>query len=498
MKKRITALLLLASLLCSSACGNNVDTVAETTALPDAVTTVETAAAPVDEYGRKYVSSALPDNLNFDGTTVNLWCRNDNVFVYEFAVEEEIGDMLNDAVYNRNRKVEERLNIDFNYHTVSYNFGGETAELKTPILASAGAYDIAAVHCSQGSGLVALGAYRNLFDFDVIDLDKPWWRQSLKEELSLFDYLPMISGDIALSSSMFITVVLYNQRLYNEYYTENIYDIVKSGKWTLDTLLDMTKDIHRDIDGNSTMDENDFYAMAIHSASTPLDAFIAALDMSFTTRNSDHIPELTFNNEHTVAAFEKLTQLVKNNPGTWSCSRDKASWGYEVIRSKFINGEIIFNPTNIGDTEYFRHMDDPYGVLPLPKYDENQEDYHTLSNAAYSMMTIPVDSPSPDAAAAALEALGEESWRTVTPTYYEVALKAKYFHDDESSQMFDRIIDGVKMNFDTVYQSTGLGGISELIRDLSKDFSSTYAANEKKYMSSLASLLEDLEKLNNQ
>ena len=107
-------------------------------------------------------------------------------------------------------------------------------------------------------------------------------------------------------------------------------------------------------------------------------------------------------------------------------------------------------------------------------------------------MVIPADAQNAETAAAALEALGEESWRTVTPVYCEVALKTKYFHDNESAQMFDLIMSGIQLNFGSVYQTNCIGQIGWLIRDLTKDFSSTYETNRNTYESALEKLLSDL------
>ncbi len=493
MNKRITAFLLLMAMLCTVSCGETPSTpVSDDTTVTD---TVEVAAiSDTDEYGREYVPSAISDDLDFGGTKVNFWCRNDSGFEYEFAVEDSVGEVMNDAVFNRNQLVEERLGIEFVFHTVSSD-NSNIQTLRSSILSGTGAYDIAAIHCSQGAVLAPEGAYQNLLNFDILALDKPWWNQTLNEELDVFGYLPMICGDISLSATMRTNVTFFNKSLYDEYFDDNIYDIVKSGKWTLDTFKSMTKDVYRDLDGNSKMDNEDFYAIAFPSASTPLDAFVAALDLSITTTNIDGVPELSFNSERTINAFQKLTELVMENPGTWTNSRDDAAKAPDMIRPKFVNGEFIFWMTNIQETEKFRDMKDPYGVLPLPKFDESQDAYYTLPHNAFSMMTIPADSKNSEAAAAALEALCEESWRTVTPAYYEVALKAKYFHDDESAQMFDLIMEGIQLNFGSVYQTTCIDAIGWLIRDLSKDFASTYAANERKYEKALAKLLEDLEAL---
>lgn len=492
MKKRIISILLLTALICSS-CGS------ETTVPSDETTTntestETTANSDTDEFGRENIASALPEKLDL-GTTLNIWCRNDNGFDYEFAVEESNGDVMNDAVFARNRKVEERLGVNFEFKTVSFTNTTEIPELKTSIMAGSGDYDIAAVHCSQGASLVTIGAYRNFNDAKHLDTSKPWWNQTLVNELNVYDYLPMLCGDISLSATMRTNVTFFNKKLYEQYYDENIYDIVNEGKWTLDKLKEMTKDVYSDTNGDGKMDQTDFYALGFMSAATPLDAFVAALDLSITTKNSDGIPELSFYSERTVNAFEKLTDIVMNSPGTYTNPRSEAAGALAAFRQKFIDGGLIFNFTNILETEYLRDMKDGYGILPLPKLDETQAGYYTLPHNAFSMMVVPSDSQKFDEACAALEALAEESWRTVTPTYYEVALGKKYFHDDESAQMFDLIMKGIKLNFGSVYQTTQIATIGWLIRDLSQEFNSTYAANKSKYETAMQRLLDGLKAL---
>ena len=492
MKKQLMSGLLLIALILTS-CGSE-GTENEVATGENTENSETTTASDTDEYGRENVSSALPEKLNLD-TTLSFWCRNDNGFDYEFAVTESNGEVMNDVVYNRNRKVEERLGVSFEFRTVSFTNTTEIPDLQTSILSGSGDYDIAAVHCSQGAALVPVGAYRNLNDVKYIDTSKPWWNQTLVDELNVYDYLPMLCGDISLSATMRTNVTFFNKKLYDQYYDENLYDIVKSGKWTLDKLKEMTKDVYSDTNGDGKMDASDFYALGFMSAATPLDAFIAALDLSITTKNSEGIPELSFYNERTVNAFEKLADIVLKSPGTYTNDRADAGTALAAFRQKFLDGGIIFNFTNILETEYLRDMNDGYGIVPLPKYDENQEGYYTLPHNAFSVMVIPSDSTKPDEAAAALEALAEESWRSVTPTYYEVALGRKYFHDDESAQMFNLIMDGIKLNFGSVYQTRGIGKIGWLIRDLSAEFPSTYAANKSAYETALGKLLENLKKL---
>ncbi len=494
--KTLSVLLLCAMLPSAAACGGTASPsgVSDTTASPSGN---ETTAASTDEYGREVIASALPAGLDFGGAAINVFCRNDSPsgMEIEFDIEEATGEVMGDAVYARNKYVEETLNIDLVFKGVALQSGSETDVLANSILAGDGAYDLAAVHSSAGSKLAQSGYYVNLLNVKYLDLDKPWWNDELNNELNVYNYLPFVFGDVSLSGTMRTVVTFFNTDRYDEYFKESVYDIVKDGRWTIDKLGEMAKTVYRDLNGNGERDEADFYAVGFMQQATPLDAFIAAFDLSITKKNANGIPELSFNCERTVNALDKLKAFVQN-PGvvTKPYNPSSATEANTLVYGKFINSEVLFMFTNIFETGNLRDMKDNFGILPLPKYDEVQEGYYTLPHNAFSLLAIPVDSRQVDAAAAALELLCEQSWRTVTPAYYETALKKKYFRDDESSQMFDMIMKGIKLNFGSVYQNKSIGAIGNLMRDLSKDFSSAYASSASKYETALATLLENLKK----
>jgi hypothetical protein len=51
------------------------------------------------------------------------------------------------------------------------------------------------------------------------------------------------------------------------------------------------------------------------------------------------------------------------------------------------------------------------------------------------------------------EALSAESWKTLTPTLYEIALKTRYLRDNESKEIMDMVIEGTQFDFGTVYDN---------------------------------------------
>ena len=57
----------------------------------------------------------------------NILCRTE--WAYEFDVEEQTGDLVSDAIYERNSKVEERFNVDLVYSEVDGSWGAQNTFL---------------------------------------------------------------------------------------------------------------------------------------------------------------------------------------------------------------------------------------------------------------------------------------------------------------------------------------------------------------------------------
>ena len=102
---RAISLILAAAAASLAGCGNTSDDVAPTTT--DTEAAEETTSDRID---------SLPADLDFDGATVNiLWWEENN----EFS-EELNGEVVNDALYERDINVESRLNVTLNNIPMSY------------------------------------------------------------------------------------------------------------------------------------------------------------------------------------------------------------------------------------------------------------------------------------------------------------------------------------------------------------------------------------------
>ena len=489
--KKLLILMLALLMVCSCfvACGggDTDETKAPTTSKPK-----------VDEYGREYIEDSIPEDLSFanaNKNTVTFFTRNDRETTkIEMDTETTTNNTMNDAVFYRNATVEDRLGITINQIGQPGTYGVHTEwlnQLRNSVLTKSGDYDCAAVYASQGSALALEGMYYNVKDLDRIDFSKVWWNQSLLSELELFDTLYFLGGDIALTQTEYAGFVAYNKKIYDEYFMDtDIYQLVRDGEWTIDKLYEMSSQVWVDENNSGIADDGDILGYQDVPGSGYLDLWLAALGIKITEFDSEGYPYLTFYNEKSINAFEKLRKLNYDNRGA-------AGFSAPRTETKFANENVLFNATVFEYCEQFRDMNASYGALPLPKYDTEQEDYATYVQNGCSLITVlsTCKDSDKDLIGATLELMAAESYRQVTPQYYEICLKGKYSSNAEDAEMYDTILKGIKLDFGFIYATASLEAINSLFRDLEGDFAKNYQSNQIKYEEALEKLVDKLDEL---
>ena len=130
------------------------------------------------------------------------------------------------------------------------------------------------------------------------------------------------------------------------------------------------------------------------------------------------------------------------------------------------------------------------GLLPLPKFDEAQEEYRTVAQrSCYAL--IPVSSADYDSASAVLEALSSEFYRMVIPEYFEVTLKTRYSPDENDSRMFDLIAETCVFEVGDLFDGP-LGSPYVLYKDIMKRESPTWASMVAGSKEKWAQAMEDI------
>nr|MBQ4320067.1 extracellular solute-binding protein [Clostridia bacterium] len=255
----ISAVLLSATVLSLAACasdnGTNAQTTADTTVSASAETTEETTTAAETK-----PAVQVPDlpSKDWEGRSAMFLVKGPgqgNWESKEIWVPEENGEVVNDAVYARNLKMEERYNFK-----VAIT-GGDSLDsmARTVILAGDSDYDVVMPNMTQSANLANEKLTFDLYDVPYIDLDRDYYDQNSISDLTIGGKLYFVTGEIAYQDQDGIWVTMFNKELAESYGIDDPYKLVRDGTWTVDRLIEMTSDVSRDIDGDGKMGITDMW-----------------------------------------------------------------------------------------------------------------------------------------------------------------------------------------------------------------------------------------------
>jgi len=230
------------------------------------------------------------------------------------------------------------------------------------------------------------------------------------------------------------------------------------------------------------------------------DHYWSAFDLSIIEKDANGIPQFSLDQEKYTTIVEKLVSYF--NDAVYVYDTTEGGTGdvdQDWVTAMFADNRMLFSQLRILHTDQLRDMESDYALIPLPKYNEEQENYHTFVHDQYSIVGIPLSVQNPAMASAVLEAMAAESYRHVSPAYYDLVLNGKYIRDPNSAEMLDIAMAGIKIDFGWIY-SAKLGGISsQLLRNVVKSRSanvaSTLKAREKQMNVLLTKLVENVEKI---
>ena len=426
----------------------------------------------------------LPRDLNYNGATVMFHVVEKTPGEFNEVCTDYKGESVNDAIYNRDLTVSERLNVKFDKYEASHTDDGydeELQKLNNSILASSAAYDIVGGIAYRIPQLAARGVFLNLLNYEYINLDAEWWNDSATEAFTLSGNLPLITGDIGISFLGELSCYAFNEKVAEENNLENLYDVVREGKWTLDYLNSTIKDMWRDLNSNGLRDEYDQFGQVVYHHYSATN-YQTGAGIFLISKDENGIPHYDINEERMSNFLEKLKALYWDNNGFYYDDSMSIEDQTPLPVTLFTEDRCLFiQTTPKQNIKYLSGMDSKYGVLPSPKLNEEQSRYYSEVSAE-TVWGIPLDVKDPNMSSAVLEALAAESYRTVTTQYFDLALKYRYASDANVSEMMDLIRDTAYIDFAIAYNEAigyPLFGVRQVVGAGGTSFSSFWAANKR-------------------
>ena len=466
MNSKLTALLLLVSLLIVS-CGQ--------TAEPSDTTANDNESTTIPEETTSRLEPELPDK-RWDGYEFRVLTRGTTNVHWkskDIAASEENGDIINDAIYKRNLAVTDRFGVTFVDIPATTNAWNISADLRPSILSGSDDYDMATGSLNDlVSNLSPEGLILDLNTVPYIDLSKPWYDQNLINQLGIDGKNFAVTGDMLIMDDEATLAVLFNKQLAENYKLPDLYELVRDGKWTIDKMNEYAVSVAQDLDNDGKMGAKDQYGLISETTNTY--ALMVGSGVRATKRDSSGKLSFDVKSKRFFDAFTKAIKLNCDFDVTMHASnyyplasKDALA---EFMDPTFSEGRSLFNMAGLVRVTHFRAMEIDFGIIPVPKYDEEQEEYYSLvSSGCSNSITIPATATDLERTGAIIEALSAEGYYTQKPAYYENVLKTKSARDEESSAMLDIIFKNRVYEPAFVYNWGGL--IGAINSNLSKDAS---------------------------
>ncbi len=397
------------------------------------------------------------ETLNIDLDSIDY--GNQDFYIYhwtttnpEFAVDEEAteGDPINEALYQRNLKVEEGLGIKLNFHAEDGHDNYQSnfvSKLTTRVQDPETPVDLIASYSRTAPHVMVAGFAVDLLAYEDLDLSKAWWPSLVRETHEIKGRLFYTSGDASTGLLTMIETLFMNKTVFaglGHNYEKFIKDVIK-GNWTIDDLINLCSNCYQDLDDIKGESNGDMFGIIAENVGFGDGMWTAYGYQLFDISDEDDVIYTLSEDllgDNALNFVNKMTEF---------CNTDYAHLQYEFaddVMNKadklaaFSAGRTLFMETRMISFDA-SVVDADYTILPLPKGDAKQTRYYTCVGNPYNLFSICSSSVDKDLTARALQTLGYYGYTYTTPAIFEVTFKGKVAKDDYAIQMFDIIRENI-------------------------------------------------------
>ncbi len=342
-------------------------------------------------------------------------------------------------------------------------------------------YDMIFASAHYAQNMLSNDLLADLKTVSTIKLQNSWWDQNAVEDLSVGGRLFWVCGDINTYDNLGTWCVLFNKDLKNTLgIDDDFYQKAKDGTWTLDYFMEICKDVTQEHDGITGIDEHDLWACGTEKFN--VFAHLVGAGIHVVEKDDSDIPYFTIDTmtERTYSALNKIIEFYNSADVMVADGGKYDGKGYAnvweaTVHKAFIESRELFYVCGLINVAGFRDMKDPFGILPMPKTFEEQDDYyHTVSPGNSSYLMLPKGLPDIEDLGLVIEALAMKSQELVTPEFYDLQLKGRDARDDESEDMLDLIFASRSFDLGPIYN---WGNIMECYWVMDTNYASRFDRN---------------------
>ncbi len=386
-------------------------------------------------------------------------------------------DVMESAFFSRNEYLQEFYNIEIVLERSSSALSGQISAWDQTGKDEA---DIYLSGCSLMTSAVPNGYVLNLAGdgMDNMHLEASYWDQDIQEGLAINGMIFALDGDYAVWDELRTMGVLYNADLYEEYQYKvtygSPYEMVRDGTWTLDVMMEMIKDRSDLASGANELTMSSQWGML----SEVIFGYTVFLGTGVKTVTADRRGNLSsalnddtlFENIYTTLStvISKLTAskeiLNADNSGGILSTDSSVYW--TQASQMFESNQALFRTTTLSDASYLDNMESLFGILPVPKFNEEQDQFYSWCSTSDCPLMIPatvMQNGHLDRTTAILDAIGytskympSEDTITVEEAFREYMSVIKLCRTGEDYEMMKMIFEQKTYDLDPVFNISGI------------------------------------------
>ncbi len=481
---RILSMFLVLILLMSfAACTKAPDAPAKT---DPAETTAATEPAETEDL-------TLKDNLpeeTFNNEAIAIWSGHNLYNSYFNPDPDKEGDVMCEATNKRNAAVEERFDVVLDWKVGAEgdkNNGARLTAMQSSILAG-DRIDLVTHISTYLTPRMTAGCFVNLANNEILDLEKPWYFDFVTDNLRVNDRLYGVSSWFDFNTINRSTVLFYNMDMAEDYNVGDLYQMVYDGTWTYDKLMEICESVGSDVNQDGKYDDEDRYGLAGKQDRWFQQAYTTGY--TFVTTNEDGTLTVTEMDDRLIGAFDTVQKIFSANWYQSFYTYGETRRDGAIMKEGFNNDRIMFMMLMLQETGNQVLRDGgKFGLLPTPKFTDDME-YGSATLPAISC--VPVTAGNVRTNSIVLEALAAESYKTMRPAYFDVALSYKYVNDATSRDMLDIALSNLYCDFGYMFMDCGFGREIPMTLTRTNSLASWMAAHTAKTNAGLAALVEQI------
>ena len=250
MKKALSLFVFLTAVLQLAACGGEkAETAVQTT-----------SAAPVETTAVTSICDDLPKG-DFDGADFIFANETESSSWALLYLDSESlsGEVLEDAVYNRNLKVETELNVVVSVE--EYKSAGELqSAAQKNILSGDDPVSVYDINANVVAPMILSGNFVELGELDI-DTEKPWWNKTVMDSVTFAGKCYSLAGDVSIMLWEGSNAIMFNKDMAESLNLPDQYELVRSGSFTVDSIASAMKNAYSDLDGDGQVGVRDRFGM---------------------------------------------------------------------------------------------------------------------------------------------------------------------------------------------------------------------------------------------